>query len=254
MIGRNAIVSAALLSALLFSALAVASASAAQRAYTCTKAAPVKEYTDAHCTDKAGTAFGYVLINPGANTTVLATNERTAVGTLASTVWKLKGEIGGIATEVQCAAVHAHGGLTNAAESVSGTGTISFTKCTVTAPFAKGCLVSGGEFISNKVAFTTIGQSAGKLLFEPAAGEPQLATIGIKGCEKNMPPANNYAITGKFKASVSGATINTTHEEITLQGELKWGGVKAGIESSMTLTMAEGTEPNFTAGEGIFLK
>lgn len=252
--GRRSLVVAALLCALLVAAFTAANAAAAQRAYTCTKAAPVKEYTDAHCVNKTGTAFGYVLINEGAETTVLGTNERTAVATLASTPWKLKGVLAGVATEVECTAVHSHGGLTNAAASVSGTETITFTKCVVLVPFASGCQVTGGEFISNNVAFTTVGQSAGKMLFEPAPGEPQLATIGIKGCAGNMPPTNNYALTGKFKASVSGATVTTTHEETTLQGELKWGGVKAGLESATTLTMAEGKEPNFTPGEGIFLK
>ncbi len=252
--GCNAIVGVGLLGALLLSALSATGAAAEDRAYTCTKAAPVKEYTDAHCVAKAGSAFGYVLINQGADPTILGSDEKTAVGTMAAAVWTLRGTLTGAPTEVQCKAIEMHGTLNNAAKSVSGTGTIQFNGCTVTAPFAKNCMVVGGSFISNKVAFTTISQAAGNLRFEQAAGEPRLGTIPIKGCEGNQPPANNYSITGKFTASASGATFTTTQNDVTTQNELKWGSVKAGIESSMTMTMAEGTDPNFTAGEGIFLK
>ncbi|HET7445872.1 MAG TPA: hypothetical protein VFJ57_14575, partial [Solirubrobacterales bacterium] len=45
---------------------------------------------------------------------------------------------------------------------------------------------------------------------------------------------NTFPVTGSLKLTPSGATLTTTHAGITEQNTLKFGGVKAGLESSLT--------------------
>ena len=250
MTGRKSLIGVAVLPVLLFGAFAAANASAEQRAYTCTKAAPDLEFSDAHCSNFPGADFGHVFLKEGVDTTTTASNEKTASGTTASTIFKLKGTLAGAPTEVQCTGVHGHGTLANKAEWVNGFITFEYTGCTVTAPAGKGCKVVGGAFLSNELWYTTLFQEANDLRVEPAVGT-QLATIPISGCANNKPPTNNYPVTGKFAADISTATITTTNTGIMAQDEVKWGGVKAGIDSAVTLSMAEGTTPKLTAGEAI---
>lgn len=251
--GRRSLIGIAVLCALAFSAFAAANASAAQRAFTCSHTAT--GFTDAHCLTGGGAAFGHVTIPDNTTTTITGTNEKTASNTTASTTWKLRGELVAVLTEVQCTGAHGHGTLINRAvpaNHVEGEGTIEYTGCTVTAPAGKGCLVTGGTIITTQLSATTEGRAAGTLHFKPASGTV-MAEVPISGCAKEVPPANSYLVTGEFTAQVSGATITTTIAQTRLDNELRFGGVKAGIEGALTVDMAEGSTPNVTAGEGIVL-
>jgi hypothetical protein len=241
MSGRKSVIGLAALFALVLCAFAAANASAAQRAWTC---APTGSgYSDAHCVTATGTGFSAVEIANGTATKITGTNAKTASGTTAAEVSKLKGTISGLETEVQCTGLNGSGELTNAAESVSGTGTINYTTCTVTKPAGRECKVKNGTVTTNLLKATTVGQAANKLKFEPNTGT-EFAKVPIEGCLNNKPPAAEYPVSGSLIANTSGATTTTTHAEITTQGTLTFGGNASGIEGALTISM-EGGNPIF---------
>ncbi|HET7444462.1 MAG TPA: hypothetical protein VFJ57_07370 [Solirubrobacterales bacterium] len=250
MIGRKSIIGVSVLCALALSVLGVTSASAAQRAYTCTKNVTdlAKQFKDAHC-ETQGTppqTYGHLLITT-ANTATHISNAKTASSTTAAAVSKLKGALSGVETEVQCTGLTGGGALTNAAESVSGTATLEYSGCTVTKPAGKGCVVKGGAITTESLAATTVGQAAGNLKITPA-GETNFAVIPIEKCSIEA-LNNNFPVTGSVVVTVTGATLSTTHSGVTTQNTLKFGGVKAGLEGSATLGMGTPLED----GEAIVL-
>lgn len=250
MSGRKSILGVLLLSAFIVSAVAVSGASAEQRVYTCTESV-THQFSDSHCvTPNPAGGFGHSLITPGVETTITETNEKTAGSTTAGTITKIRGQAAGVVVEVQCTKVHGHGTMFNGASSATSNTIKTFSGCTVTAPAGKGCEVTGGTFTTKALKSTTAGQAAGKLRVEPAEGT-QIATIPIKGCAGEVPPASNYPLTGKYTVDLSGATMSKTHAGCTTQNELKFAGVKAGVEGSLTMSMAEGSTPNLTAGYAI---
>jgi len=237
MIGRKSVIGIAVMCALALSAFAAASASAEQRAYLCWTGAASRDYTDAHCTNKVApqSNYGHTLL--GTEVAIAATNGRTVEGTSASSPAKLKGALSGVETELQCTTVGGMGELSNAAASVSGTGELNYTGCSVTKPAGKGCLVKESKVNTEKLAATTVGQAANRLKFTPAK-ETTFAKITIEKCE--VAALNNtFPVTGSLVATTSGATTSTTHAAITEQNTLKFGGVKAGLEG--TITIGNGT-------------
>ena len=254
MIGKKAVSCIAVLCALVFSAFAAADASAAQKAVTCTSTAMNKTFGDAHCLN-AGGAFGHEPIADNTVTTITGTNGKTASNTTLSRVSKLRGQLAGVITEIQCTGVAGHGTLTNKAAPtahVEGEGIIKYTGCSVTAPPGKGCVVTGGAVTTANLFATTEGRAAGTLHFKPAVGVT-FATIPIAGCAGGSPPNNNYLATGELTAQVSGATTTATHAQTTLDEELEFGGVEAGLDGALTISMAEGSTPTITAGQAIAL-
>lgn len=244
MIGRKSVIGLAVLCALVFSAIAATSAFAAPgRAYTCTESAAVKEFTDAHCTTKGSPATrGHTLITE-ANTKITLTNEKTLEGTTASSTAKLKGKLAGVATEVQCTKVHGTGTMTNEATFVTGGGEIVYTGCSVTLPAGRNCKVTGETVKTKPLVGTTSGlPNNNELKFEMGAGETKFAEVPIENCTNNSPPTANYPVTGSLIATTSGATTSTTHEQITTQGTLKFGGNPAGLDGKVTISM-EGGDP-----------
>jgi hypothetical protein len=170
------------------------------------------------------------------------TNAKTASGTTASTVSKLKGTLSGLETEVQCTGLHGTGVLRNTATNVSGTGTITYTGCTVTKPAGRECKVKNGTVTTNLLKAGTIA-TANKLEFKPNSGT-EFAKVPIEGCLNNKPPAAEYPVSGSLVANTSGATTTTEHGAITTQGTLTFGGNAAGIEGALTISM-EGGNPIF---------
>jgi hypothetical protein len=222
------------------------SAVAEQRAYTCSKSASSKEFSDAHCATKSAGEYGHTLISEE-NTKWTATSEKTASGTTAAETAKLKGQLSGIATEVQCTSSHGTGTLTNSVTSASGSGTIKYTGCTVTVPSGKGCKVEGGAITTETLSATTAGQTTGTLKLSPKSPATRFALVSIEGCTEGLPADGFYPITGSAVAELSGATIKLTHANTTTQNTLKFGGVKAGIEGSLTLSKEGGDPIAFTA-------
>ncbi|HET7444456.1 MAG TPA: hypothetical protein VFJ57_07340 [Solirubrobacterales bacterium] len=243
MIGRKSVIGIAVLCALAPSAFAAASASAEQRAVTC--APEGSGFSDAHCTTAGSPGtFSHVNIPNGEATAITGGNEKTASNTTAASVAKLKGALSGVETEVQCTTVGGSGELTNTATSVSGSGTIEYTGCTVTKPAGKGCVVKGGAVTTEKLAATTVGQAANNVKFTPA-GETNFAVIPIEGCSIAA-LNNNFPVTGSLVATATGATLSTTHAGVTTQNTLKFGGVKAGLEGAITISKAGGNPITLT--------
>jgi hypothetical protein len=257
MIGRKSVIGIAVLCAFAFSAIAAATAAAEQQAYTCSSSAATKSFSDAHCKPgSTGTAFGHTFIANGTVTTITGSNAKTAFSTEAAQGTILKGQLSGVATSLQCTGLTFHGTLTNSAgppTSVTGTGIIKYMGCTITAPVGKSCIIGGGGTIeTTELTATTLGAAASTLKFAPASGT-KFASIPIEGCNENVPPNANWPLTGAFTASISGATITTTHAGTTTQNTLKFAGTKAGIEGALTISMAEGSTPTVTAGQAITL-
>ncbi|MGD9736671.1 MAG: hypothetical protein AB7V58_13880 [Solirubrobacterales bacterium] len=222
--------------------VALTSNTAEQRAYTCSKSASSKDFSDAHCASASESGeYGHTLIS-GENVKATVTNEKTASETKAAETSKLKGQLSGIATEVQCTGAHGTGTLTNSATSVTGSGTIKYTGCTVTAPASKGCKVEKGEFSTETLSATTAEQATGTLKLSPKSPATRFALVPIEGCEEGLPADAFYPVTGSLVAEVSGATVKATHAGTTEQGSLKFGGVKTGLESALTMSK-EGGDP-----------
>jgi hypothetical protein len=112
MIGRRAAIGLSLLSVLMFCALAVQSASAAESknttAVTCVAKAE-SEFEDAHCDNKVKVAktgsFEHVAIANGTETEIHITNEKTAENTTKPTTGTLKGILGGVELKIECTKV-----------------------------------------------------------------------------------------------------------------------------------------------------
>ena len=122
---RNYALGLALLCALVLGAIAASSAAAEQRAYTCSTGAGTKEFSDAHCLTKGeAKEFGHNLISKE-NAKFTITNSKTASGTTAATVTKLKSTLSGVETEIQCTNLGGSGQLTNAEASVTGTAIVA---------------------------------------------------------------------------------------------------------------------------------
>lgn len=220
------------LCAFAFSALVAQSAVAEQKAFTCASVGP-GQFSDAHCLNaEPGGPYSHTEI---LNSVLFsATNANTAEATTSSAVSKLRGAISGVVTEVQCTIVEGLGKATNAAASVSGTGTLEYSGCTVTQPAGKGCVVSGGRVNTKKLAATTVGQAANTVRFTPFEGT-EFASIKIESC--SVEPLNNtFSVTGSLVATATGATLSTIHTGVTAQNTLKFGGVKAGLEGAITTT------------------
>jgi hypothetical protein len=244
MAGRKSVLGIAVLCALIFGALA-SSASAEETAWECTEEAEPLIYQDAHCLIAGPVEeFGTVEFAEGKENKITGTNAATASGTSAAAVSKLKGALSGVVTEVQCTGLEGTGQLTNAAASVTGTGVIKYTGCSVTAPAGKGCVVTGGTVTTKTLKGTTVGQAANKLKFSPNSGT-EFASVPISSCSIGS-LNNTFPVTGSLVADVSGATTVTTEGGVTGQNTLKFGGVNAGIEGALTIE-DEGT------GDGVVL-
>jgi hypothetical protein len=246
MFGRKTAICVVVLCALAVSAVAASSASAAAgRLFTCAKEEPF-EFNDAHCTTSSppSNEYRHKLITK--TTFVSETNEKTASATTAAEVSKLKGKIAGVATEVQCTGLAGGGEMTNEAASFSGTGTLEYSGCTVTAPAGRECKIGGGGVIKTKtIKVTTVGlANNNEVKIEMGAGETEFASIPIEGCKENSPPAGNYPVAGSVIATVTGGTTKTTHTGVTGQKTLTFGGNAAGIEGASTMYMNNFPEPN----------
>ncbi|HET7444176.1 MAG TPA: hypothetical protein VFJ57_05905 [Solirubrobacterales bacterium] len=229
------------LCALIVGAIAAGNASAAQRGVTC---APTGTgFSEAHCvtaTPGSG-SFSHVNIANGVATGLTGSNENTAVETTTFSVLKLKGTLVGIATEISCLNAWGTGELTNAASSVSATSTFEFSTCVVLLPIAKNCVVKE-PIVTEKLAATTVGQAAGNVKIS-AAGATNIANITLEECEIKA-LNQSWPLTGSFTATATGATLTTTEAAVTTQNTLKWGGVKAGLEGALTISMSgEGANP-----------
>lgn len=239
----------AVLFALALSAVGVSSASAKGiTAYTCVKDANGDRF-GAHCLTSGTEKYKHVEIPPTTEketnqTTITATNANTKEETKASSSATLKGALSGVETEVTCAEVHGEGVLenkTNASKEmyIHAEGKLHYTKCEVKAPAGKGCKVNEETITTEQITGTSEGQQTHEpatgihtFKIKPAEGTT-FAKIKIENCSIGA-LNNTFPVTGSLNAKTSGATLTATHTDITAQNELKFGGVKAGLEGALT--------------------
>lgn len=237
---RNLVIAISVLCALTVGVFATANASAEQRIFRCAVGGATKEYIDEHCVTNVGSGGTRSSELVVGSIVYKASNSKTQNETLANQLMVLHGSIAGVEAEVQCTTVAETGELTNAAASVTGSGTYEYSGCTVTKPAGRECVVTGGKIVSEKLKLTTVGQAANTVKISPFEGT-QMASVSIASCKKNIPPTNSYPITGSFVAALSGATTSVAPGTLTGQGTLKWAGQVAGWFGSTTKVDGAGT-------------
>lgn len=230
---RKSITVLAVLSALAVCVIAAASASAFEKAVTCSPTAASKTFPDAHCLPGgSGTSFGHETFT--GTTSIEVTNANTASETTASSTWKLRSHDLGALIEVQCTTVSStSGSLTNQATFVEGTGFLHFTGCIVTKPGGQGCHISGNKVDTEELIATTNGQAASRLKVESRALGEVFALVTFEAC--TAPALNNTTVLkGSLVAETSGATVTTNHVKLTEPNTLKYAGNDAGVEGALT--------------------
>jgi hypothetical protein len=252
MSGNRAIVGLCMLCAIVFSAFAAQSASAkGTTAYTCAETG-TGDFKDAHCKE-AGEAgkSKYAHVPFEGTTKITGTNVTTGT---SKDVTKLKSVQAGVTLELQSQTLDGEGEMSNkliknkAGEEemvAHGTGFITYTEVTVTAPAGKGCKVKTEEVKTNELTATTQEQT-NQLNFTPAAGET-FAEFTVEGC--SIAALNHlYTAKGSVKGTIEGATTRTTHAGTTEQNTLTLSGQKAGIEGSLTIKGPNGNGLTVTPG------
>jgi hypothetical protein len=275
MIGRRAVIGLSLLCALLFSAFAVQSASAATTgttAFTCVKVtgAATGDFKDAHC-DETNIGKGEYVHEPLTTnpTAIESTNEKTKEKTLQSTPAVFKGEAALSKVEITCTTVKATGSIENGEEEVGGnkkhiirihngekgkvfsttysgcTVQKPSTKCTVTDPVTK----KAGTVVVKATAVSSETVGAGKnemgLVFSPAAGTP-FAELLFEGAECALATGKGFPVEGSAvgtgtpvnTAISAGATVIFT--EAMTKETLSFGGKAATFTSAVTTRMVGG--------------
>jgi hypothetical protein len=258
MSGRRAIFGLCALCALLVSAFAAQSASAAgTTAFTCVKGAGAKNLWGEHClaSDPGGTAqeYGHVEIGhqPTDETSITATNGTTGGATVPTA---LKATIGGVSVTLTATAVTGEEGKLLNKETGTGemythlTGRLHYTNVTAT----KGCSVYADNsptemgaketVVTEPLTATTEGLT-NKAKIQPASGTV-FARFYLTECEAAFSSLNGtYTVSGSIKTTtIEGATAKFTHADTTAQETLSVNNVAnpAGITGSLTIKGANG--------------
>lgn len=256
MVHRTAI-SAALICALAFCAIAAQSASAAEgkntTAFTCVEGGGANDFSDAHCDNSVtpGTGkFGHVVLPLNEKVTIAISNEKTKNETKEAASTVLKGTIAGLKSEIICKTVSGSGSLTNEEPTskvhrVKGLVEAKFTSCTAPKP-AFGCKVKEPISVSSNVEGVE-GLGAGKnemgLEFKPT-GE-HFASVTLEGCfiagtfntDGTAIATGTPSNTAKWSGATSVFTAAMTKETLKLAGN------PAEVESTTTVTKAGGGNP-----------
>ncbi|MGD9735668.1 MAG: hypothetical protein AB7V58_08685 [Solirubrobacterales bacterium] len=210
-----------------------ASAVPPARMYTC-EGGGTLGFTDSHCI--AGSTGPYHHVVVPINTTTyhgIAQSNTCTEETACPTT--IKGTLSGVTVSIQAAAVTGTGTIVSEESGgeafTTGTEILYLEEAKVIAPAGKGCVISGGEIVSNELRTTTLG-AGGLIKLEPASGTT-LASIAIEGCSIGA-LNNTFSLTGSVEGSPTGAILGFTHTETTGQGTLKLGGTKAGLDTNLT--------------------
>ncbi|MGB7684775.1 MAG: hypothetical protein WBL45_03240 [Solirubrobacterales bacterium] len=255
MIGRRIALGLVLLSALVFSAFAASSASAAVAGttmFTCAKSPEqLPGFTDEHCTKAAKTdkevKRKHVAVAQDKETIFHGTNEKTSADTTKAEPTILKTSFLGVEVEISCSKVFAHGNITNRLNGakehyIHGTKvTILYTGCKYIKPGF--CKVKGEKIEITGVTATT-EKEGDNVRFKPEAGET-LVTFESEGfgC-----PAK-AEIKGTFRAQVEGATLSFTEAGTTADKSLTFAGNAMGISGKITLSQADETQEAGKTGD-----
>ncbi|HET7444295.1 MAG TPA: hypothetical protein VFJ57_06525 [Solirubrobacterales bacterium] len=217
-------------------------------AFTCAKVSPEKEegtFKGMHCrSGDAGTGdYAHMAIPVDTKTTLSGTNSSTASETSAAAPTLLKSTIFGLPIEFVATGVSANGWLMNRLAKggehfAEGSVTITYTGVTVMYTGGEegagvGCKVKNGSFETNPIKFTTAGQKMTPKL-SSEGGEP-FANIQMEGCAYE--PLNiAWPTKGSIAGSADGATLTFAHTDTTAANSFTFGGAKAGVEGSLTLS------------------
>lgn len=230
--GRRTAVGLSLLCALLFSAWATSSATAAEAelattAFTC-KAQPqpagdAEGFSDEHCitsTSGKDVKFEHVELPPEEGTEITATNSKTADSTKKSAEFVLTGKIGGLNGEIGCTSAHMEGVMSNLPGLPMRVYTeklkMSLWGCTTKGFLAVIKCKLAKEEIFVKASTSESKSNTMEVIFEPEAGK-SFAFFTIEGCGI----AEEYFIEGTANAIGKGATLEFTKEstkELTMEG------------------------------------
>jgi hypothetical protein len=252
---HRAILGLCMLCALVFSAFAAQSANAETKGttvFTCKNTGPGGGFTKAHCAPADAGAGEFSHLAVAENTTAEITG--TSVDTEGKpVVSKLKSVQSGVTEEMQSPLAHLlpevevepgkieKSWVTNKKDPVTGehyiegVGWVDYTEVAVTQPAGKGCRVKNDTIITNKMRFTTKGLKTEKdeVHIEPASGTVFTEFV-IEGC--SVGALNHaYRLEGSLNVELIGATLKTTHANITAQGKLTMSGQKTGLEAEVTV-------------------
>jgi hypothetical protein len=255
MTGRRAILGLCMLCALVFSAFAAQSANAETKGttvFTCKETGPGGGFTKAHCTpaDAGSGNFSHVAVAENTTTEITGTSVDTEGKPVVS---KLKSVQSGVTEELRSPLAHLlpevevepgkieKSWVTNKKDPVTGEhyiegeGWVDYTEVSVAAPAEKGCKVQNNTVITNKLRFTTKGLKTEKdeIHIEPASGTV-FAEFVVEGCSV-LALNHAYKVEGSLNAELVGATLKTTHANVTAQAKLKVAGQTAGLDGELTV-------------------
>lgn len=256
MTARRTLTALCMLCALAFGALAAQGAAAATKgttAFTCVnQGGSTHSFSDAHCKEKTGTgAFEHVAIAQDTTTELTGSNILTGVD---RETHRFKTTVASMPVEIVAHKVSVSGWMENKKAAsgehyIVGEGALTYEEVTVDVPAGHGCMVQGGTITASKVKLTTEGQGD-FVKFEPGPGTGGVfASLTLEGCVKPFESLNGtYTLTGSFKAVPNGATVKSTHAEVTAQNTLKLNGtIKTGVEGTWTFSArAAGSGGSFT--------
>lgn len=227
-------------------AASAAAAEVGTTAYTCK--AGLSGFSTEHCVPgQTGTSFGHESIPESTTTELLGTSDKTNAETNGGTTAKLRSVQSGVEMEIQAKKWDIEGEIT-AGLGILGPYVhvvirIKYTEAEVAKPAGKGCVVKGGEIISNELKASTLEQGMG-IKFEPKEGTV-LASFEVSGC--SVSALNGlYKLEGSFVGTPNGATVEFSETGITTQGTLKLRGQKAGFEGKTTLSARANSTQAYT--------
>jgi hypothetical protein len=226
---RKTVASLCMLVALVASANASQSASAASTtAYTC---APVFEgiFQNATCALGSGRGWGHVSISAATS---------TELGAKANGATFLKAVTSGLELKFEAKKLSGTGTMTNSEVGgemlASGTGVITYEEVAVVAPAGKGCEVEGKKVVTNSLKASTAGLTK-ELKFSPSSGTVFAAFV-VKGC--SVAAFNReYKLEGSINGKLNGTMTEFTHTATTASpSALTFNGQKAGLEGVLELS------------------
>jgi hypothetical protein len=253
MSAKKAVFGLCVITALVLSAFAAQSASAAVKgttAFTCVQGAGTKTLWGEHClaSNPGGTAkqeYGHVAIAQDTETEAECTN-KTTEGASSNPVFE--SEISGLllkltATEVTCVEGKLLNKLTAGGEHfIDFTGKLHYLNITTN---QAGCVVTNllgpenvATVLTTPITATTEG-TGDKVKIRPVTGT-QLAKFKLTGCTSGV-LNKTYEISGSVRMKTNGATLETTEAETTAEGALKIAGIEMGLEGKLTI---KGKDPS----------
>lgn len=217
-------------------------------AFTCSAAASVKDFADAHCdTAAAEGAYGHTAITTP-NTEVVASNNTTGTET---TEWRLGYVLAATSIEIKCGTASASGKLTNNAGppmTVTGSGSLSLSGCSIAKPATQSanCVVTfapASYQLSTNEMEVVIGPSSGTTLTEFTISNAPGKTC--KSLTGTFPLVGSFAATGvggeAESPKWSGATLRVT--PAMSRGTLSFAGNPAEFTGGLTFRTSAGNDP-----------